>query len=131
MKTGPVSPVLQEAQSNSAECLPRNSWKRANRGGAYITRLFLHGAASKWAASAGSGNFLTEEKRGDRARGTTMATIPDHLLSWLDRVAEVAQEAVDQYDISLSKPDDQRESKRLFVTIRDLRKVLEERKRSS
>jgi len=59
-----------------------------------------------------------------------MATIPDHLLSWLDRVAEVAQEAVDQYDISLSKPDDQRESKRLFVTIRDLRKVLEERKRS-
>ena len=59
----------------------------------------------------------------------TMATTPDHLLMWLERVARSAQAAVDQYDICQAKPDDQRESDRLFSAIRDLRKALDEIKK--
>jgi hypothetical protein len=60
-----------------------------------------------------------------------MATIPDHLLRWLEMVAQLAQAAVDQYDICQAKPDDQRESDRLFSAIRDLRKALDETKEHS
>jgi len=59
-----------------------------------------------------------------------MATTPDDLLARLDRVTRLAQAAVDQYDICQAKPDDQRESDRLFSAIRDLRKALDETKKS-
>jgi len=59
-----------------------------------------------------------------------MATTPDDLLARLDRVTRLAQAAVDQYDICQAKPDDPRESDRLFSAIRDLRKALDETKKS-
>jgi uncharacterized membrane protein YfbV (UPF0208 family) len=68
------------------------------------------------------------ESRVTLAKVTTRP-LPDQLLLWLDKVAQSAQQAVDQYDISISKPEDQSESDRLFLAIRDLRKVLEEPKK--
>lgn len=52
-------------------------------------------------------------------------TIQTDQLLWLDTVAQLAQRAVDQYDIFLSKPDDQWEGDQLFVAIRELRRVLD------